>query len=129
MGAPAAVMGDRINTMCAIHMIPGAAGAPMPSPPLPFSSPLLQGLATKVLIAGKPAAVQGSSGFNTPPHVGLHPSDPFMAPMQQRGTVMAGSATVLFEGKPAARTGSPCTVCSGLPGQLLGSAVTVLIGG
>jgi uncharacterized Zn-binding protein involved in type VI secretion len=101
----------------------------MPSPPLPFSAPLLQGLATKVLIAGKPAAVQGSSGFNTPPHVGLHPSDPFMVPPQQRGTVVMGSTTVLIEGKPAARTGSPCTVCAGLPGQLAGTAATVLIGG
>jgi uncharacterized Zn-binding protein involved in type VI secretion len=129
MGTPAAVMGDRINAVCAIHLLPGPLGAPMPSPPLPFSAPLLQGLATKVLIAGKPAAVQGSSGFNTPPHVGLHPSDPFMVPPQQRGTVVMGSTTVLIEGKPAARTGSPCTVCAGLPGQLAGTAATVLIGG
>jgi uncharacterized Zn-binding protein involved in type VI secretion len=129
MGTPAAVMGDRINAVCAIHLLPGPLGAPMPSPPLPFSAPLLQGLATKVLIAGKPAAVAGSSGFNTPPHVGLHPSDPFMVPPQQRGTVVMGSTTVLIEGKPAARTGSPCTVCAGLPGQLAGTAATVLIGG
>jgi uncharacterized Zn-binding protein involved in type VI secretion len=129
MGTPAAVMGDRINAVCAIHMIPGPVGAPMPAPPMPFSAPLLQGLATKVLIGGKPAAVQGSSGFNTPPHVGLHPSDPFMAPPQQRGTAMVGSTTVLVEGKPAARTGSACTVCAGLPGQLTGTAATVLIGG
>jgi uncharacterized Zn-binding protein involved in type VI secretion len=129
MGTPAAVMGDRISAVCAIHMIPGPVGNPMPSPPMPFSAPLLQSLATKVLIGGKPAAVQGSSGFNTPPHVGLHPSDPFMVPPQQRGTVMMGSTTVLMEGKPAARTGSPCTVCAGLPGQLTGTAATVLIGG
>jgi uncharacterized Zn-binding protein involved in type VI secretion len=129
MGTPAAVMGDRINAVCAIHLLPGPLGAPMPSPPLPFSAPLLQGVATKVLIAGKPAAVAGSSGFNTPPHVGLHPSDPFMVPPQQRGTVVMGSTTVLIEGKPAARTGSPCTVCAGLPGQLAGTAATVLIGG
>lgn len=129
MGTPAAVMGDRVTAVCAIHLIPGAMGAPQPSPPLPFSAPLLQGLATKVLIAGKPAAVQGSSGYNTPPHVGLHPSDLFMAPTQQRATVVMGSATVLIEGKPAAKTGSTCTVCSGLPGQLVGTAATVLIGG
>jgi uncharacterized Zn-binding protein involved in type VI secretion len=129
MGTPAAVMGDRVNAVCTIHLIPGPVGAPMPSPPMPFSAPLLQGLATKVLIGGKPAAVQGSSGFNTPPHVGLHPSDPFMAPPQQRATVMVGSTTVLVEGKPAARTGSACTVCAGLPGQLTGTAATVLIGG
>jgi uncharacterized Zn-binding protein involved in type VI secretion len=130
MGTPAAVMGDRISASCAIHMIPNpASGAPQPSPPLPFSAPLLQGLATKVLIGGKPAAVQGSSGLNTPPHVGLHPTDPFMVPTQQQGTVVMGSTTVLIEGKPAARTGATCVVCAGLPGQLVGSAATVLIGG
>jgi uncharacterized Zn-binding protein involved in type VI secretion len=73
--------------------------------------------------------VAGSSGLNTPPHVGLHPSDPFMVPTSQQATVTTGSATVLFDGKPAARTGSPCTVCAGAPGQLAGSATTVLIGG
>jgi uncharacterized Zn-binding protein involved in type VI secretion len=94
---------------------------------MPFSAPLLMGLATKVLIGGKPAAVMGSSGLNTPPHVGLHASDPFMAPPTQQGRVMVGSPTVLIEGKPAARTGSPCVMCMGLPGQLVGSAATVLI--
>ncbi len=86
-------------------------------------------LVSTVQIGGKPAAVVGSSGLNTPPHVGLHASDPFMAPPTQRGTVSAGSTTVLFDGKPAARTGSSCTVCAGAPGQLVGSAATVLIGG
>ncbi len=129
MGTPAAVMGDRIVATCAIHLIPGAAGAPVKSPPLPFSSPLLQGLATKVLICGKPAAVQGSSGLNQPPHAGLHSADPFMVPAGQQGRVTMGSATVLIEGKPAAKTGSVCTVCGQMPGQLIGSAATVLIGG
>jgi uncharacterized Zn-binding protein involved in type VI secretion len=96
---------------------------------MPFSAPLLQNLATTVQIGGKPAVVVGSSGLNVPPHVGLHPSDPFMVPTTQMATVTAGSTTVLFDGKPAARTGSPCTVCAGAPGQLAGTAATVLIGG
>ncbi|MGH8930855.1 MAG: PAAR domain-containing protein [Egibacteraceae bacterium] len=129
MGTPAAVMGDRIVATCAIHLIPGAAGAPVKSPPLSFSSPLRQGLATKVLIGGKPAAVQGSSGLNQPSHAGLHASDPFTVAMTQQGTVALGSATVLIENKPAAKTGSPCTVCGQMPGELIGSAATVLIGG
>lgn len=128
MGTPAAVMGDRIMGMCAGHQIPSPVGAPIPAPPMPFSSPLLTGLATRVLIGGKPAAVVGSSGFNTPPHAGLHASDPFMLPPTQQGRVVGGSATVLIEGKPAARTGSQCVMCMGLPGQLAGSAATVLIG-
>jgi len=122
-------MNDRISGQCLTHMIPNpATGAPQPSPaPLPFSAPLLEGLATTVLIGGKPAAVQGSAGLNTPPHVGLHATDPAFVPMAQRGSVVGGSATVLFERKPAAKTGSPCTCCRE-PGQLVGSAVSVLIG-
>jgi uncharacterized Zn-binding protein involved in type VI secretion len=123
-------MGDQIVGTCAIHLIPNpASGVPQPSPPLPFAAPLLTGLATKTMITGKPAVVAGSSGINTPPHIGLHPSDPFMAPNLQQGQVVMGSTTVLIEGKPAARTGDQVLMCAGLPGQLVGSAATVLIGG
>lgn len=129
MGVPAVVQGDRIMGTCALHQMPNpASGAPQPAPPMPFSAPLLQGLATTVLIGGLPAAVQGSSGMNTPPHVGLHASDPNMLPNTQQGRVLAGSATVFFDGTPAAKTGSQCTCCA-QPGQLTGSATTVLIGG
>jgi uncharacterized Zn-binding protein involved in type VI secretion len=130
MGTPAAVMGDQVTGTCPIHQIPNpATGVPQPAPPMPFAAPLLTGLATRTLIGGKPAAVQGSSGLNTPPHVGLHASDPFMVPTTQRAQVVMGSTTVLIEGKPAAKTGSSCTICAGTPGQLTGSAATVLIGG
>lgn len=129
MGNPAAVMGDKITATCSAHQMPNpASGAPQPAPPMPFSAPLLQSLATTVTIGGKFAAVAGSSGLNVPPHVGLHPSDPFMAPNTQQGTVTRGSSTVLFDGKPAAMTGATCTVCAGAPGQLAGTAATVLIG-
>lgn len=130
MGQPACVMGDKVTGTCAVHQIPNpASGAPQPAPPMPFSAPLTQSLATTVLIGGKPAVVAGSSGLNTPPHVGLHPSDPFMVPTSQTANVVAGSTSVLFDGKPAARTGSTCTICAGVPGQLVGTATTVLIGG
>ena len=128
MGQPAVVMGDRITGMCALHQIPSPVGAPMPGPPMPFSAPLTLGLATKVLIGGKPAAVVGSSGYNTPPHVGLHASDPFMVPTMQEGRVMAGSSTVLFEGKPAAYTGCTVTQCASVPSQVAGTGATVLVG-
>src|SRR5829696_8909462 len=112
MGTAAAVMGDKITATCSGHQIPNAAtGAPQPGPPMPFSAPLIQGLATTVMIGGKFAAVAGSSGMSTPPHVGLHASDPFMSPTNQKGTVTVGSGTVYFDGKPAAKTGSACTVC------------------
>jgi uncharacterized Zn-binding protein involved in type VI secretion len=128
MGQPAAVLGDAITAQCTIHMIPGAMGAPQPGPPMPFSAKLTLGLASTVMIGGKPAALQGSSGLCLSPHVGLHPSDPYFVPAQQKGEVQMGSTTVKIEGKGAARTGSTCTVCGSLPGQLSGGASSVLIG-
>src|SRR3981081_851466 len=127
MGAPAVVMGDRITGLCPNHLIPGPLGAPVPSPPLPFSAPLLLGLVSTVLIGGKPAAVVGASGLNTPPHVGLHPADPFMAPPAAMGTETRGSATVMIGGQPAATAQSACTCCA-VPGTLVPSVATVLIG-
>jgi len=127
MGAPAAVMGDRIMGICPNHLIPGPLGAPIPSPPLPFSAPLTMGLVNTVLIGGKPAAVMGSSGFNVPPHIGLHPSDPFLVPPMQKGQVVSGSPTVLIGGRPAATAESSCTCCLA-PGNLVPTVATVLIG-
>jgi uncharacterized Zn-binding protein involved in type VI secretion len=129
MGTSAVVAGDKVTGTCATHVVPSPSGSPMPSPsPLPFSAPLTTGLATTVLIGGKPAAVQGSSGVNTPPHVGLHPSDPYLGPPTQQGRVVAGSGTVYFNGKPAAYTGCQVTSCAGVPAQVAGTATTVLVG-
>jgi uncharacterized Zn-binding protein involved in type VI secretion len=127
MGAPAIVMGDRITGICAIHQIPAAAGAPTPGPPMPFSAPITMGTVATVLIGGKPAVVMGCSGLNTPPHVGLHASDPFMAPPAQIGRVVSGSATVMFGGQPAVSATASCTCCV-TPGTLVPSVMTVLIG-
>lgn len=128
MAAPAAVAGDRITGQCLGHQIPGGSGNPVPAPPMPFSSPLTMGLASRVLIGGKAAAVVGSRGTSMPPHVGLHPSDPKMAPPTQIGTVVSGSSSVLIEGKPAATGTSRCTMCIGPAQVLLATANTVLIG-
>lgn len=128
MGTPAAVQNDLITATCAGHQIPNpASGAPQPGPPFPFSAPVMLGCEPTVLIGGVPAAVVGANGINTPPHVGLHVSDPFAVPALQKGTITQGSPTVLIGGKPAARTGSACTVCFGAPGQLTGTAATVQI--
>ena len=128
MGAPAIVMGDKITGQCPIHMIPNpATGAPQPAPPMPFSAPLTLNLSTTVMIDGKFAAVVGAQGVNTPPHVGLHPSDPFMAPPTQMGQVLQGSPTVLIDGKPAANAQSQCLCCS-TPGSLVPTVTDVLIG-
>lgn len=129
MGTPAAVLGDRITGTCATHVVPNpASGVPQPGPPLPFSAPLTLGCEPTVLIGGTPAAVVGAKGLCVPPHVGLHPTDPFFAPPAQSGTVTGGSATVLIGGKPAARTGSPAQCCPPNAGTVTGTAATVLIG-
>ena len=126
MPAPAAVMGDKVTGMCAIHQIPTPSGAPTLGPPMPFSAPLLQGLEATVTIGGKPVAVVGASGYNTPPHVGLHASDPYLAPPMQVGRVVSGSTTVLAGGKPIASAQSTCTCCA-TPGTLVATATTVLV--
>ncbi len=127
MGAPAIVMGDRITGMCPNHLIPGPLGAPTPSPPLSFSAPITMGTIASVLIGGKPAAVLGSGGLNSPPHVGLHPSDPYLAPPAEKGTILSGSATVLIGGQPAATASSQAQCCI-TPGTLVSTSATVLIG-
>jgi len=128
MPAPAAIMNDRITGVCAIHQVPNpASGVPQPGPPMPFSAPLLQGLETKVMVRGQPVAVVGASGYNTPPHVGLHATDPFMVPTMQVGRVLSGSTTVLAGGKPLATAQSSVTCCA-TPGQLAATATTVLVG-
>lgn len=127
MGTPAIVMGDKITGICPNHLIIGPLGVPTPAPALPFSSPLTLGLCQTVLIHNKPAAVVGSSGMNLPPHVGLHPSDPFMAPPTQIGQVVSGSPTVLFGGQPAASVSATCTMCVA-PGTLVPTVTDVLIG-
>ena len=130
MGAPAIVMGDRVTGTCPAHQIPGPLGpaTPIAAGPLPFSAPLTTNLATTVQIGGKFAAVAGSQGVNTPPHVPpLAPSDLFMTPTLQVGRVTVGSATVVFDGKPAATAQSSCMCCA-TPGKLVASVMTVQIG-
>ena len=128
MGSPAIVLGDRISGICPVHQIPNpATGVPQPAPPMPFSAPLVSGLESSVLISGKPGAVLGSSGLNAPPHVGLHPADPFMVPGMQEGRIVTGSATVMFGGKPAANATSSAMCCA-TPGSPIPSVANVLIG-
>ena len=117
MGVPAAVLGDRIAATCAIHLVPN-----------PASRRAAARAADAVLRAGDDRDLQhragrrasrswssGAQGTCTPPQVGLHPSDPFMAPPTQTGVVTQGSGTVLAGGTPMAKTGSSCTAC-GMPG-------------
>ena len=127
MSAPAIVMGDKVTGMCAIHQMPGPVGNPQPAPPMPFSAPLTLGLCNTVLIGGKPAAVVGASGYNMPPHIGLHPADPFMVPPMQVGRVVSGSPTVMFGGQPAVNATASATCCM-TPGSLVPTVTNVMVG-
>jgi uncharacterized Zn-binding protein involved in type VI secretion len=118
-------MGDQITGVC-IHPMGSPPAPPVPSP-LPFSAPLLQGLEATVMVGGKPVAVMGSSGYCTPPHVGIYPGDPFLVPPMQVGRVVVGSTTVLAGGKPMASMQSTVTMCL-MPGSLIATGATVLIG-
>ena len=123
------VQGDSVQAVCSIHLIPNpATGAPQPGPPMPFSAPVLTGLAPTVTVGGKPAAVIGSGGLNTPPHVGLHPSDPLFVPVMQLAQIVSGAPTVLIEGKPAATTDSQATCCGMPGGRCVPSTINVTIG-
>jgi len=131
MGQPAAKQGDTVVAVDThIFMIPAAAGAPVPTPlPSPFNGILQINLSTNVMIMGMPAATVGSQAVNTPPH--LPQGGPFQKPPTNLGEIMTGSATVLINGKPAARAGDTARTCNDPADLPVGSVVaagTVLIG-
>jgi uncharacterized Zn-binding protein involved in type VI secretion len=127
MGSPAALLGDAITGVCPVHLVIGPLGAPVPAPGLPFNAPVLLGSSVKTVFDSRPVLLVGATGLNTPPHVGLHPTDPMMLPPMQIGTIVASPATVLVEGVPVAVSGASCTMCNGVPGVIVGTS-TVLVG-
>ncbi len=133
MGAPAVAENDQVTGQCT-HLVPAGAGtAPMP---FPFVASLNRGLVDSVLIMGRRAAVEGTSGGNTPAHPGLHPSDPFFEPpgtpstaRKQVGTITSGSTSVFFGGRAAATIQSRASCCRAQPpGRIVPGVPTVLIG-
>ncbi len=123
MPQPAARQNDPVTgTDTHILMVP-SPGGPVPTPtPLPFSGRLITGLSTDVLINGLAAAVQGSVAQNVPPHLAPPPAT-FSKPPTNQGRVLAGSATVLVNGKPLARVGDQVATCND-PADLPTSAIT-----
>lgn len=131
MGLPAAKQGDRvIATDVHIQMVP-SPGGPVPTPlPSPFTGTLDGSLSADVAIEGKAAATAGSTATNTPQHVPA--AGPFQKPPSNRATVLAGSASVFVNGRPAARMGDPATTCNDpadLPAGSVVASGTVFIGG
>lgn len=131
MSQPAAKQGDTITaTDIHIIMIP-SPGGPVPTPlPHPFNGILDNGLSSDVLVEGRPAATVGSTATNTPPHIPQ--GGPFQIPPTNQGRIITGSATVLINGKQAARNADTAMTCNDpveMPvGQVI-AAGTVLVGG
>jgi uncharacterized Zn-binding protein involved in type VI secretion len=113
MGKPAAKQGDQITAIdMHIVMVP-SPGGPAPTPlPHPFNGVLDGNLSRDVKIMGMPAATQGSSASNTPPHLPTPPGISFQIPPTNRGTILMGSTTVMIDGKPAARSGDQAQTCA-----------------
>ena len=131
MGQPAAKQGDRVvATDTHVVMIP-SPGGPVPTPlPHPFTGQIDGSLSPDVTNEGSAAAVRGSTATNTPSHVPQ--GGPFQTPPSNRATIQLGSATVLINGKPAARNGDKALTCNDPADLPVGTVVaegTVFIGG
>ena len=124
MGQPGAKQGDQITGVdIHIYMIP-SPGGPVPTPlPSPFSGLINGNLSSNVKIMGMPAATQGSTADNLPPH--LPQGGPFQKPPSNKGQIMTGSATVMINGKPAARNGDTAMTCNDPVDQPVGTVVAV----
>lgn len=114
MGKHGARQGDKIEGVDVhITMIPAAGGVltPTPIPGYNFSGALSTGLSINVRINGRPAAIVGSEATNMPPHIPMT-GVAFQVPPTNIGQVVAGSATVRINGKPAARDGDLARTCN-----------------
>ena len=133
MGQPAAKQGDQMTaTDVHIVMAPSASGlVPVPLPH-PFVGIIDGNLSADVKIMGMPAATVGSTASNSPIHIPTPPGVSFQIPPTNSGTIMKGSATVMINGKPAARLGDIGQTCADpvpLPTAQIVAAGTVMIGG
>jgi uncharacterized Zn-binding protein involved in type VI secretion len=131
MGQPAAKQGDQVvGVDTHIVMVPGSPPVPTPLPH-PYSGQLNSGLASSVMIEGKPAAVIGSTSQHTGGHIPTPPGTSFQKPPSNAGTVQTGSSTVLVEGKGLARNGDTVQTCNDpvdAPTSNIVAAGTVLAG-
>ncbi|WP_052890455.1 PAAR domain-containing protein [Thermogemmatispora carboxidivorans] len=130
MGQPAAKQGDQITAIDTHIVLIPSPGGTLPTPlPHPFTGIINGNLSPNVMIMGLPAATQGSTADNIPPHIpqgGL-----FQRPPTNRGVILTGSATVLINGKPAARNGETAMTCNDPTDMPVGTVVatgTVFIG-
>jgi uncharacterized Zn-binding protein involved in type VI secretion len=133
MARPAARQGDPVIAVDTHIVLVPTAGGPAPTPlPHPFSGRLTDGLSPDVYVDGLAAATVGSVATNQPPHVPTAPGTSFQIPPSNRGTVQAGSATVLVNGRQMARLNEVVVTCNDpadLPvGSITAGSPTVMVG-
>ena len=126
MGQPAAKQGDSVTAIDMHIVILGLAPTPVPHP---FNGVIDGELSGNVNIMDRPAATQGSTAVNLPPHIPQ--GGPFVKPPTNQGRIITGSARVLINGRPAARNGDTALTCNDpvdLPVGTVVAAGTVMIG-
>jgi uncharacterized Zn-binding protein involved in type VI secretion len=130
MGMPAAKQGDKVVGVDTHVLMVPSPGGPVPTPtPMPFAGALDGALSADVMVDDLAAATEGSTATNTPAHVPV--AGPFQTPPSNKGTVNAGSATVLINGKPAARAGDTALTCNDpadAPNGTIVASGTVIVG-
>ncbi|MEX2283712.1 MAG: PAAR domain-containing protein [Gemmatimonadota bacterium] len=125
---PAAKKGDQI-TATDTHMILTPSGATSPVPH-PFVGIIDGALSSDVMIQSMAAATVDSTATNTPSHIPIGGS--FVNPPSNQGKIIKGSATVMINNKPAARSGDTALTCNDPVDAPVGTVVavsTVMIGG
>ncbi len=132
MGQPAAKQGDQVvATDIHIVMVP-SPGGPVPTPlPHLFTGLLNGGLSADVKIMGMPAATANSTAANTPVHLPMPPGVSFQIPPSNQAQILMGSATVMINGKMAARNGDTAMTCNDPTNMPVGKVIavgTVMIG-
>jgi uncharacterized Zn-binding protein involved in type VI secretion len=113
MRKAAAKQGDTITaTDTHIILVPAPPGQPVPTPvELPFTGVINGNLSRDVNIMGLPAAIQGSTAENIPPHT-VPPSTPFQRPPTNKAQITMCASTVRINGKPAARNDDTAITCN-----------------
>ena len=126
MGQPAAKQGDQIvGTDTHIVMVAGP-GSLVPTPlPHPFAGVINGETSSDVNIMGMPAALEGSTAENLPPHLPTPPGTAFQSPPSNKATIQVGSGTVKINGKPAARHGDVAATCNDPSDLPVGNVVAV----
>lgn len=111
MRMAAAKQGDEIRGTDLHDVV--VPGTPPTIVPLPheFAGVLDGNLSSNVRINSKAAATVGSTATNRP-HIPTSPGTAFTRAPANRGTVQAGSGSVLINSKPAARHGDPAMTCN-----------------